>query len=364
MSKDPILAEFWNSLSTLKPDKDNIINFTVRPDDFPDLAEVLYIRQSYMDLFNIILDHLNKRKNFGGMAITGTPGIGKSVFLFYIMWRLSQMESTKAVILHRQKDNGQIFVFQKNNFWVACDKRDILHLLRNSSTWYLTDSLNPPSGEVKAVTILVASPSRDLYKDFLKYSRTVSIPYYLPVWSLEELNIVSKWYKRSKKDVEERYCLIGGIPRFVLEMDDVENLRILIQDSVGRLDIEKFMQIAGGTIEKEDKISHSIVHFEVDTTTEKKYLEKKLCMASKYITDMALERFVNHQYEELKNFLATASRLDSVSSCRGNLFESFAHRLLAAGGEFAVRSLNGEKVTKKLIIPQLTIDKFFDISKC
>ena len=132
------------------------------------------------------------------------------------------MESTKTVILHRQKDMGTIFIFQRNNCWATMEKRGIRPLLGDPSTWYLTDGLRPPPGKVEAVTVLVASPSKDYYKDFLACCHTAPL-HYLPIWSLNELNIVAKWYKQSQEEVEERYLLVGGIARYVLEKRHVEN---------------------------------------------------------------------------------------------------------------------------------------------
>ena len=47
--------------------------------------KTLYIRKAYEDLFTIIWKNLEDKENdegkITGMAITGTPGIGKSMFL-------------------------------------------------------------------------------------------------------------------------------------------------------------------------------------------------------------------------------------------------------------------------------------------
>lgn len=91
------------------------------------------------------------------------------------------------------------------------------------------------SSRVHAVTILVASP-RDHYKTFIKYSVTDSLRY-LPVWTLEELQQVADMYRLSKEVIQERYCLIGGIARYVLEKP--ERLESLITNSVGRLKIDQ-----------------------------------------------------------------------------------------------------------------------------
>jgi len=51
-------------------------------------GSILYIRESYIELYNLIFDNkvkiYNNRKNF---VITGTPGTVKSHFAFYCLYR-------------------------------------------------------------------------------------------------------------------------------------------------------------------------------------------------------------------------------------------------------------------------------------
>jgi hypothetical protein len=94
------------------------------------------------------------------MAITGCPGIGKSLFLFYILWRLSKFEKPPAVVLHREKDRGLIYVFQSNVCTVTNAYIEVVPVLNDKTTWYLTDTLSsPPAEDIRATTILVSSPA-------------------------------------------------------------------------------------------------------------------------------------------------------------------------------------------------------------
>ena len=74
------------------------------------------------------------------MAITGNPGIGKSIFLFYVMWKILSMDSVGTVILHRARDRGLIYVFENNKCWSTLNYEDIVNILTLSNTWYLTDT--------------------------------------------------------------------------------------------------------------------------------------------------------------------------------------------------------------------------------
>ena len=215
------------------------------------------------------------------------------------------MGNVGSVILHRAKDRGLIYVFRRDSCFTTRDLGDIDRYLAIPNTWYLTDTLDPPPGEVKAVTILVASPARKHYKEFLKYSVT-DVLRYLPVWSLEELMKARKSFSLSEEQVENRYCLIGGIPRFVLEKEQdlvsLKDLVSLIDGAIIRLNIDNFESIAVGNLQKDDEISHLVVHFEVNAG----YTDATLRMGSSYITEKALDVFVNHQESKLKRFLLRA----------------------------------------------------------
>ena len=353
------LSIFWSSLPALSP-IDGILTFQTTPDFLPEGFKELYIRQSYVDLFQIIMDNLtnsDQRNRYHRMAITGNPGIGKSLFLFYVMWRISSMDNVGTVILRRAKDDGLIYVFGRNNSWSTVNYGDIVSLLSSPNTWYLTDTLDPPPGEVKAVTILVASPARKHYKEFLKYSVT-DVLRYLPVWSLEELMKARKSFSLSEEQVENRYCLIGGIPRFVLEKE--QDLVSLIDGAIIRLNIDNFESIAVGNLQKDDEISHLVVHFEVNAG----YTDATLRMGSSYITEKALDVFVNHQESKLKRFLLRAEHTSLLSTIRGNLFEAYAHRILSAGGEFTVRSISQETPPCTIKLKQLKTERFYDIGQC
>ena len=350
---------FWNSLSTVKLEENTLV-FHAIPKFFPDNMKSLFVRKSYFDLFNIVIDNLHNEveyKNFHRMAITGNPGIGKSIFLFYVMWRISTMENVGVVILHRAKDGGNIYVFEDSKCWITQKYAKINKFLDQRTTWYLTDTLSPPPAEVKAVTILVASPSRDHYKEFLKYSSTDSLRY-LPVWSLEELQSAAARYTISSEDVTNRYRLIGGIPRFVLEKRN-ENLKNVIRRAVIRLRIEKFNSIAAGELKKGEEISHLIVHYMVDND----FVECGLQFASSYITERALTVFIQNQHQKLCELLLNFEASPHLSGLRGNLFEAFAHRTISNGGTFDCRNLHND-TEFEIVLTERESKRFSDIREC
>ncbi|KAI8905906.1 hypothetical protein EDD86DRAFT_211086 [Gorgonomyces haynaldii] len=351
------LTVFWDSLATLQP-IDSILRFQVIPEFFPSDLKSIYIRQSYVDLLKIIDENrgLTERRMYR-MAITGTPGIGKSMFLIYVMWRLAQRK-IPTVVLHRQKDRGRIYVFQRDSCRIAMHYSDVVDYLGLATTWYLTDTLQPPPAEsIAATTILVSSPDRKHYKEFLKYSATAEL-HYLPVWSLDELNAMHREFNLTKEKVEERYLLIGGIPRYVLEKAS-HDLPKEIKNTMGRMIVDKLYE-QSFDMQLENDVSHLVVHFNVDTT----YRDGSLQFGSDYITKLALERFLNERENKLRQFLDNSQPIPLLATLRGNLFEAYAHRQLAAGGIFSVRSLDGRNTLSQLTLKKLEMARFYEIAEC
>ena len=229
--------------------------------------------------------------------------------------------------------------------------------LNDETTWYLTDTLEPPPGQVEAITILVASPARRHYETFSRYLNTAPL-HYFPVWSLEELKLVAPFYSRELKDIEKRYYMIGGVPRYLLEKN--YDLEPTIRGAVGRLAIEKLPLIASGSVSKEDQVSHLIVQFVVNTSS---YLDFTLRMASQYATQMAMVLFVQYEEEKVKQFIRWGSPLPALATLQGEFFEAYAHQKLCKGGKFIGRSLETEDECE-LELPTMEIGRFFDVSEC
>ena len=321
----------------------------------------LYIRKGYEDLFTIICKNLEEKdieKRLTGMAITGTPGIGKSMFLFYILWRLANMETTKAVIIHRQFERGGIYVFQSSGCWETFNYSDVAGLLKDDSTytWYLTDALEPPPARVKAVTILVSSPARKYYSTFLPLSLVAPL-YYLPIWSLEELQLVAPLYSRSPKIVEKRFARIGGIPRYVLEKN--ANLKEDIKNSFTRHKHENFRRLTFDGLVNNEDISNLIVHFEVAAS----YSSFTMRFASKYVAGIAFKFYLFYQREELERLLLSGGSSPFFGSFRGELFEKYVHQVLSVGGKFNGRSLDDGRECE-LVLPKQPIRGFYNLSEC
>ena len=352
------LTSFWNSLRQMSAD-DGFLHLPLVTDLIEDDTSTIYIRESYKDLFNIIWNNVNPEvpnPRRHRIAITGTPGIGKSMFLFYILWRLANMKTKRTVILRRQMDEGDIYVFQDEGCWVATSRKDIRLLLKDETTWYLTDALEPQPGKVKAVTIVVSSPARKYYSTFLTYSHVAPL-YYLPFWSLEELQLVACFYSKSPEIVEKRFNMIGGVIRYVLEQDI--SLERHIRSSFSRLKRHDYSRLISNQMVNDGKVTHSIIHYKVAAN----YLDFSLVFASTWIADVALKLLLFYQQEKLRRLLLSGGSSPFLAPLLGNLFEDYAHQVLSTGGPFSGRSLDDE-MKCQLFLPKMEIRRFYKFSEC
>ena len=94
---DPKLLEFWLSLPQAQVDKHGILTLSRNTTFLGDLKgeDRLYVRDCYRELYDVIVERTTcGARPARRMVITGTPGIGKSLFALYCLWRLSREGKT------------------------------------------------------------------------------------------------------------------------------------------------------------------------------------------------------------------------------------------------------------------------------
>ena len=199
-----------------------------------DMKKKMVIRKCYTELKDRIMTWLNgifnpplegqERMTPGGLLIvTGTPGIGKSVFLAYM-----------AVFLIAEHYD---IVIQRAEMWWSCIKGKAiaygetkpLQLLQQATTVLLFDPL--AGGRVRldararGCSIVFTSPNGGSYKVAYKQESVEPAVLFMPIWSKTEVlmhkavlflhrldNIPEE---TANKMVEEAYGLLGGSVRWL-----------------------------------------------------------------------------------------------------------------------------------------------------
>jgi hypothetical protein len=272
----------------------------------------MWVRKCYEDLAKIIMDLYEKRLNMRdlnsrvGVVITGNPGIGKSFFFFYLLWVLAQRKV--CVVLRLAQENitclfrpeeapqvvgGSFFRFKE----LDCVETVFLH--------------DPKPGEeppkVNAFTIIASSPKKSNFRDFLKRKTT---KFYMPVWSLEELESCnSALWKMSPKDLRSAFLKFGGITRYIV---DPETSLLALQEAINQAENLDSLFKDASKIELAPESSHKLLQYSVSESFEVSCIQ----FASEYVYKQLRERwYKNNELQEIRDFLRYENFAEKKGMC-------------------------------------------------
>ncbi|KAG3092497.1 hypothetical protein PI125_g17129 [Phytophthora idaei] len=187
--------------------------------EFPSLLRLtrrqkLYIRSSYRAIAKQALTNSSTDVKFAVM--TGTPGIGKSVFIYFVMWRL--IKDQKRVLLF---DSDRYIYYDGNMMFTCTSLPDKFNeQFWSPDLWCLVDSMDPTSSAelpYRRCSVLRASTPRLDYVDEFRKSAPAPDVFYMPLWTREELARIAPLYPDAKDVWEKRWTCLGGVPRLVLQ---------------------------------------------------------------------------------------------------------------------------------------------------
>ncbi|KAI3648581.1 hypothetical protein MP228_006435 [Amoeboaphelidium protococcarum] len=293
----------------------------------------LFIRESYRTIASRIYPGINKA------IITGTPGIGKSLFLIYLLWKLAREGKRVLFIYHPYNiyydGKGGVFHFAHLHLPLSIDRS-----FWNDTLWCLFEAKSKSVGDMNFLPhelckfILATSPRREMVNDFQK----PPVPQigYIPTWSEAEFEAIAPYFPNANDVWRERYQILGGIPRHVLEVttnSPTETLEIActdcsLDDCIQNISLDC-------TIRKKSETMYILVHI----TSTAPYTSSSVCYASQ----TALDIIVRHMGIEAKRrmccLIASCEWNPLTSALCGYIFEPYAIELLEKGGVFKCRKL-------------------------
>ncbi len=349
ISPDKEVALFWESLDSAT-EANGVLSLPT--DSFwlgvRDLGSKMVIRQCYNDIWNMI-QHLQIKEGYRRVALLGNPGIGKSWFHFYLLYKLKKLGAT---VVFDWKILRHSYLFTST----GTTKADEFPELGLHDTWYLVDSKPPPL--VKAFTVLTTSPRRENWRDFLKMP--YAVPRWMPVWSPDEIEMCrSVFYPTlSQAKVQQLYDKWGGIPRYVLEKANVPAIQDSFARAIADAKLDNLIHSIGET-NSDDDVSHKLVHMVVNGNYDGYHMN----WASTSVARLCAEKFERECQRELRQFLARSEGLGPLGALRGHLFEGFAHNILQLGGTFDIRSLEKGTTSQLQLAPttERTIFRYSDL---
>ena len=243
--------------------KNNFLDIAEYHTMFSTDIKCLYVRQSYLDLHKLISnDHADTNA-----IITGTPGVGKSMFAVYKLY-LALREGKTVVFHHLVTNTTYVFDTQMNRAFTTTALYGADPYLDEKSTVYLYDAGTKSLPQYRpfiGCILLFSLPERRNYADIQKMRAMV---FYMPTWSWSEISHIIQKEERDEATARQMFDMFGGVPHHVFI--DTESCRMqstkMLNDLCTRVTTDfllsigrQLLSIGQQSIKESNRLLHVIV---------------------------------------------------------------------------------------------------------
>ena len=314
----------------------------------------LIVRQCYIQMHAQIMTWLHDKFSLptppiGMFVITGTPGIGKSVFLAYMVAFL--VEQGYGIVIQigqkfwsRQSGSGETVAHEEQK----------PKLFKNPQVVLLADPRGGKDNEIEqrraGCTIVFTSLRESCYKVPFKQQSNYSERRYMPIWSSEELvkhrKVLFPTYE--EKDVINAHALLGGSVRWLADLVK-KQARVSDQSEAAQELIDQYL-----SIESFEDLNLLLRHFENPQNAEDRANSKMSYLLqihaeqsqlvpfekptvrlidSKVAVQVICEKLNLKTEEKQKEFVAQYLGAKPLGSLVGQVFQSFVLECLTGKGK-------------------------------
>jgi hypothetical protein len=321
-------------------------------------------RKAVRDLWNRVLRQRRGNGVTRYSIVIGSPGIGKSRSMTYLLRMLLQ-EGKRVVYEVGKQDIVLLFTpdltASGGGYTVQWKytSEGLADVLLDADTWYLVDPSNSVKepGQWRARTVLAASPNSGRYKEFRKAGAQV---YFMSMWEERELlaarEVMCVDKPMSAHDVSLRFGDYGGIPRHVYGAfnSDYMNAMTGAVDTMPFSVVERVVVHGAGEIDARKTFApssavvgyKSVEPFDSDSTT------------TVIVSARAGQEIIKKYSTQLASLWDTLPR--DAAAFKGHLFQELAMKQLIAGGTFTMAEFAASKTGKSYSLT--TTDEQFVVS--
>jgi hypothetical protein len=249
---------------------DSFLEFPFDVKEFRESDRVLqsvYVRSSYIDIFSLICESINSGTK--RIVVTGTPGIGKSTFIFYFVWRF--LNDVKGSLeqnrfnLYIQCAPDEVLQFKSGRVLELSGMEARRTLKLDKMALVLVDMVETAEPmRCSGIRIVLSSPNPARFKEF---SKGVCLVLYMNPWQYNEiLTVWEKLYKSIlslEEEVDEAYRLLtGGVVRYVLEQNKrAQFVMDKAFSTLGGGGFTSFSEFISSKTADDDKVTYKILHY-------------------------------------------------------------------------------------------------------
>jgi FtsZ-binding cell division protein ZapB len=296
------------------------------------------------------------------VVLLGTPGVGKSMFRFYVLWWLvrqfvsgeireetmsvawdqlpapsSSASDSSLLVMDFCRDAGVDggLLVQGRQFAPSSRANNFL---RVHPVFYIADSV-PPQYPIhtRSCILEVSSPRESRWKEFAKQS--IAVLSYMPLWSFEELCLLSETLApgaMSVADVKKRFAGVGGSARAVVDLRKIVDANEYVGAALDRVSASALWEME--TVDtREDSMSDRLVHMVVDEVGMEDavefawkgpYSRFSSDYASEYVRQLVVQKIDVAHHAHFRALFSATSELRKVSSLRWSMCEEFVHSFI------------------------------------
>lgn len=310
-----------------------------------------YVRPAYVELYDMIA-------SMWSVALTGVPGIGKSTFGWYFLWRFAR-EPEFGWLAYRMRGTKYFWVFMNGRAELACQER-LPPLAKGKKCFAVYDTIDDVEPEVGFSTLLITSPNEKRMRNIAEKSvgptGSKKAELYMPSWEEKEFNDMVP--KMQYKIEAESFEMVGCNPRYA--QHPPSTLREKLLGGIGKMSTTTIAELLSGFRVSAEAMSHRLFSVVVGEQFDLHSFE----FASRWIGQQMLARL--HGLIAVKNWAFVESRGDpAAQALRGIVFEYLAHGILSSGGSFTVRGLYPREAERTTSLGKLRLQevKGMDVAK-
>jgi hypothetical protein len=298
----------------------------------------IYVRDSYHHYFDILWNDLFEDQK-DSVLITGTPGIGKSIFNIYVLEMMKVHLKDTVIVLASFTKQSQVktcVILAPGQLPVRLFKGLPIPYMENAM--YLYDGIPNVVEEGQVKTVIFASPNHDFLKEHSK-NETMN-RYYMPLMSEREiLEAVELLKLRLEYEfIQKLFSRFGGSVRYILTEDEkfrkigLQNQEKAINSIKSFVDLEKCLDL-----KMDDKdVIHRVFYFVPNINCPDEY---DMRLGSIYIAFAVEANLKNADVQERLKFFRWLQSHGQSRSTAGWLFENYCHGILSSGINSVAKSL-------------------------
>jgi hypothetical protein len=292
-----------------------------------------YVRDCYHSYYKLLISTMETKKY---ITLTGTPGIGKSVFYIFFFHKFRAENPSRTIVTASFNDSRDLSELRIHGPERPNQSEGKIPIIPGAL--YLFDG--PPNQNPKGQMVCFTIPHEKWVKVMDSKFISNHLVLYSPLWSLEELKTANDWLSLGidPQELERRFKFFGGVARICLSseqrnVDKMEcSLKMDCMKTRTLFDVAEILKDVSP-----ESVNHRLIHLVPlsDPTF------STMTFASKLIFQLISESIHDTAAGHREALLNSIRAVPHHEALLGNIFEIDCHVLLRRERSFHVKPLGG-----------------------